>query len=224
VFRIESRRRIALVGVALLASACGAAATPVVQSTVPKAPTYKQVLLALAKVQSVHMVADLAPGATGDVRGDFAGDISGTMTFSGGSFEIYTKVVESAGKFVATHYDFIPNTSFSVSCKCHLTPNVCAAFPASMQAETGLSADALIELFTPEGLTHEVVASAATMTVQGNTVVDQLPVYILKGSGTELDVPYGSMLPVRYVRANGTSVTLTDWNSVGAIAKPASCP
>jgi hypothetical protein len=224
VFRIVSRRRIALAGVALLATACGAAAPPVVQSTVPKAPTYKQVLLALAKVQSVHMVADLAPGATGDVRGDFAGDVSGTMTFSGGSFQIYTKIIDSSGKFVATHYDVIPNATFASDCKCHLKANVCAAFPAAMQVATGLSADALIELFTPEGLTHEVVATAATMTVQGNTVVDELPVYVLKGSGTELDVPYGSMLPVRYVRANGTSVTLTDWNSVGAIAKPASCP
>jgi hypothetical protein len=224
VFRIASRRRIALASVALVATACGAAATPVVQSTVPKAPTYKQVLLALAKEQSVHMVADLAPGATGDVRGDFAGDVSGTMTFSGTSFQIYTKIVDSGAKFVATHYDFIPNAAFASICKCHLKPNVCVAFPASLQEATGLSADALIVLFTPEGFTHAVVATAATMTVQGNTVVDQLPVYILKGSGTELDVPYGSMLPVRYVRANGTSVTLTDWDSVGVIAKPTTCP
>lgn len=223
-FRIVSRRRIALAGVALLATACGAAATPVVQSTVPRAPTYKQVLLALAKARSVRLVEDLAPGATGDVRGDFAGDVSGTMTVNGTSFQIYTKLIDSGGKVVATHYDFTPNATFATICKCHLKPNVCVAFPASLQKATGLSADALIELFTPEGFTHTVVATAATMTVQGNTVVDQLPVYILKGSGTELDVPYGSMLPVRYVRANGTSVTLTDWNTVGAIAKPVSCP
>jgi hypothetical protein len=171
------------------------------------------------------MAADLAPGAVGNVSGDFAGDLSGTITFDGGSFQFYAKLIPgAAGKLVASHYDFIPSAILASNCKCHLTPNACEAFPASVQTATGLGVDELAEIFTPEGFTHVVAATAPAMTVQGNTVVDELPVYILKGSGIELDVPYGSDLPVRYVRANGTSVTLTDWNSVGPITKPATCP
>jgi hypothetical protein len=32
------------------------------------------------------------------------------------------------------------------------------------------------------------------MTVQASTVVDEQPVYVFKGSGFELDVPFGSKL------------------------------
>ena len=62
------------------------------------------------------------------------------------------------------------------------------------------------------------------MTLQGNTIVAQQPVNIYKGSGIELDVPYGSKVPIRLVRANGSTVALSEWGATGPITKPASCP
>ena len=123
-----------------------------------------------------------------------------------------------------THYDMIPNAAFAAGCSCHVPANKCSAFSPTLQTEFGLDADGIAELFTPEGITHYVAGTAPAMTLQGNTIVAQQPVNIYKGSGIELDVPYGSKVPIRLVRANGSTVALSEWGATGPITKPASCP
>ena len=218
--------RLTLVAIASVSvSACGAASTPPAQVFSSHPPTYAQVLLAMAKEQSVHIVEDLAPGAVGDVKGDLAGDIAGTVTVGTRSFQFYARLITtSAGHLGTAHYDMIPNAAFVAGCACHVRANTCVPFSPALQAQSGLNADGIATLFTPEGITHQVTAGAAAMTVQGNTVVAEQPVNIFKGSGLELDVPYGSKLPIRFVRADGTTVALSEWGATGPITKPAACP
>jgi len=151
--------------------------------------------------------------------------VAGTVTLSSrGAYQFYAHLIPAAGGQLGTSvYDFVPNSQLAGSCGCHLKANVCAAFPATLQTQSGLTADALAELFTPEGLTHEVTANAPAMTVGGTTIVAQQPVYIFKGSRLELDVPYGSKLPVRYVRPNGNGETLSEWGAAGPITNLAAC-
>jgi hypothetical protein len=220
--------RLVLVVIASISvAACGSASTPPVQVvSTPRVPTYAQVLLAMAAEQSVHMVVNLASGDVGDMQGNVAGDISGTVTFSGhGSFQLYARLIAAtAGHIATSYYDMTPNAEFAAGCACHVAANKCIPFSSVEQTMTGLTADALAELFTPEGITHEVTAGAPAMTLQGNTIVDQQPVNIFKGSGREIDVPYGSKLPIRYVLVNGNAYTLTDWGTATPSAKPAACP
>jgi hypothetical protein len=113
---------------------------------------------------------------------------------------------------------------FAASCKsCRVTPNVCVPFSATMQAATGLNAAGLAGAYTPKGFTALISAGAPTMTVQASTGVDDQPVYVFKGSGFELDVPFGSKWPVQIHTAKYTA-SITDWNSAGSMVKPASCP
>ena len=66
----------------------------------------------------------------------------------------------------ATHYDMIPNAAFVAGCSCHVPANKCSAFSPMLQTESGLDADGIAELFTPEGITHYVAGTATAMNLQ----------------------------------------------------------
>jgi hypothetical protein len=98
-----------------------------------------------------------------------------------------------------------------------------------MQKSIGLTASALTSLFSPGGLAVTISSKAPDMTLQGTSKVSGVAVDVFKGAGRELDVPIGQRLPIRYLRfASSTvaasTVSLTEWNAVGAITKPKSCP
>ena len=223
--RIASRC-FALAAIGLSVSACGAAVSASTQSTRPSPPTYAQVIAAMAAEQSAHMTATLPSGSVGDVRSDGTGSLLGKLTVSGvGSFQFYVRFnVNTNGTAGTSVFDAIPDAGFAAKCSgCHITPNVCYAFSPAMQHALGMDPTALNNAYTPAGFTRQLSAAVPAMTVQGTTVVDQLPVYVFKGSSRELDVPYGSRLPVRFVHPGALSMSFGEWNSAGPITKPASC-
>jgi hypothetical protein len=223
-FRMVSRR-LAVATACVSVAACGAATTVATPPSTPVAPTYAQVLAAMSGAQSFVLAADFSAGLAVDVRSDAAGLLLGKTTRTGsGSFQFYVRPADLNGVVGKPTFDAIPDAGFAASCSsCHVTPNVCVAFSAAMQNATGLNAAGLAGAYTPKGFTSLVSAGAPTMTVMGTTVVADQPVYVFKGSGFELDVPFGSKWPVRIVTAKYTA-SISEWNSAGSIAKPASCP
>jgi hypothetical protein len=223
--RIVSRRFV-LAAACLALSACGAAATVATPPERPAAPTYAQVIAAMSGAQSVDLTADFDAGVTVAIQSDATGLLLGKTTRTGvGSFQFYVRPADLDGTTVKPTFDAIPDAGFAASCSsCHVKPNVCIAFSAAMEQATGLSAAGITGAYTPKGFTALISKGAPTMTVQTSTVVDDQPVYVFKGSGFELDVPFGSKLPVRVVSTGKYTASFTEWNSVASIAKPASCP
>jgi hypothetical protein len=187
------------------------------------------VIFAMSGAKSVHVIANVGTGVIGDIRTDTSGAVAGKITVTGdGSVQFYAYlVVTSGGGLIASTFDAIPDAGFAAPF--HVRPSVCIAFPSTMQKQVGLSASELNASFSPGGLANVISAAAPGMTPQGTSKVNGVVVNVFKGSGRELDVPIGLKLPIRYMRyATGTvsasTVSLTEWNEVGAITKPKSCP
>jgi hypothetical protein len=224
------RRGFAVAAVSVAASACGATASPPIQVVKTTTPTYAQVIFAMSAAKSVHVIANTGIGEIGDLRTDTSGGVEGKITITGeGSVQVYARlVVTPSGGLTTSTFDAIPDAGFAAPF--HLQPNVCVAFSPTMQKQLGLSASGLNAEFSGGGLASAISAAAPAMTLQGTSKVNGVVVNVFKEAGRELDVPIGLKLPIRYMRHatsstdSATTLSLTEWNAVGAITKPASCP
>lgn len=227
--RAVLRRGFAVAAVTVAASACGSTASHPAQVVSTTPPTYAQVILAMSAAMSVHVIANVGTGAIGDISTDTSGAVAGKITITGdGSVQIYARLgVTSDGGLTAPTFDAIPDAGFATPF--HIRPNVCIAFPSTMQKQVGLSASELNASFSPGGLANVISAAAPSMTLQGTSKVNGVDVNVFKGVGRELDVPIGQRLPIRYMRyatstVSASTVSFTEWGAVGAITKPKSCP
>jgi hypothetical protein len=223
------RRGFTVAAVGVVASACGSTAPHQAQIVSTTPPTYAQVIFAIGAAKSVHVVANVGTGEVGDFRTNEAGAVEGKLTITGdGSFQLYgLEDVTANGSPTTSIFDAIPDAGFAAAL--HIKPNVCIAFSAAMQKALGLTASSLTSLFSPGGLALTISTKAPGMTLQGTSKVNGIAVNVFKGSGRELDVPIGQRLPMRYLRyvsstVSASTTSLTEWNAVGAIAKPTSCP
>lgn len=225
-FRIVFRRLAILGFLTISASACGAAASSVPQAPSAKAPTYAQVLFAMLGAQSFHLHSTAASGASGDFKADADGAILGTYTIIGdGSTQLYVQLsAEGDAPLTVATFDMTPDAAWVTSCGCNVLPNVCHAYTPAQAASIGVNPQTYNDDYTPAGVAKSISTAVPLMTVQGTAIVEQIPVYVFKGSGRELDVPFGSRLPIRFVHAGFMTSYMSDWNNVGPITAPTPCP